>query len=137
MPYSFSDLTYHREIPLNKPTTIPLLHDHHTHPLLYASFEQGVSLEPIESQTEANDLIVDASKSGKSEITLAFGWRSNRFQWTDEELEKLPPAAIFNVSLHELKLNQAGMDLVKKRYGEVAEKVRDQDWYEDLSLIHI
>lgn len=116
---------------MNNPTQIPLLHDHHTHPLLYASFAQGVSLLEIESKSEANDLIVDASKKRSGSITLAFGWRSNRYQWTDEELELLPPLAIFNVSLHELKLNQTGMSLLKNHYGEIAENVRDQDWYED------
>ena len=110
---------------------IPLLHDHHTHPLLYASFSQCVSLLSVESKSAANDLILAASQRSDSPITVAHGWRSNQFAWTPAELEALPPVAIFNVSLHELKMNEAGKFVIKDRYGEQVENVADQDWYED------
>ena len=116
---------------MRKKIRLPLLHDHHTHPLLYASFSQCVPLQRITSKSVANEMIVAASEQSGSPITVAHGWRSNQFAWTSAELEALPPVAIFNVSLHELKMNEAGKEIIKERYGDQVENVADQDWYED------
>lgn len=87
---------------------LPLLADHHTHPLLYAAFSKTVSLMSVQSKTAANELIVDAANRADAELVVAHGWRSNHFSWNLEELEKLPAVAIFNVSLHSLRMNSAG-----------------------------
>ncbi len=107
---------------------IPLLKDHHTHPLLYAAFSSGPSLVNVESKSNAIDLIQSAYSN--SEMVVAHGWRSNQFGWTPEELQTLPPVAIFNVSLHALQLNRAGKEIVRRRYGNEVDKISDQDWYE-------
>ena len=110
---------------------IPLLHDHHTHPLLYAAFSQAVSLESVESKTAANKLINEAGQDPGTPIVVAHGWRSNRFEWSATELEQLPPVAIFNVSLHGLEMNAGGTRFVREKYGAQVDKITDQDWYED------
>lgn len=111
-----------------KTVTLPLLHDHHSHPLFYAAFGTGVSLEQVESKQEANDLLVAASQQGI--LTVAHGWRSNRFHWTSEELEALPPVGIFNVSLHSLLINDSGRRQLHSRYGDAITSLDDREWYE-------
>ncbi len=110
---------------------LPLLHDHHTHPLLYAAFGQAVSLLDVETKSTANELIQFEKEQASSPIVIASGWRSNLFDWTDQELEQLPPVAIFNISLHSLKLNQAGMDVIRSQYGNDVDNIQNQNWYED------
>jgi predicted amidohydrolase YtcJ len=110
---------------------LPLLADHHTHPLLYAAFSKTVSLMAVRSKTAANNLIVDALNKADSEMIVAHGWRNNHFDWSPQELELLPPVAIFNLSLHSLKMNSAGMRVMKNLYGEDVDRVVNQDWYEE------
>ncbi len=108
--------------------TIPLLHDHHTHPQFYAGFGEGLRLSEVDCKAEANRRLTDASSG--DHLVVANGWRSNHFQWTDSELNDLPPVAIFNVSLHSLVINDAGREKLHQVYGDVIEKLDDRDWYE-------
>ena len=110
---------------------LPLLADHHTHPLLYAAFSKTVSLANVRSKPAALQAIIDAANHDDAEMIVAHAWKSNHFDWSPEELEKLPPVAIFNVSLHSLKMNSAGRHLLRNRYGDDVDKVGNQDWYEE------
>ena len=113
-----------------KSVHIPFLKDHHSHPLFYSAFGQAVSLESVTSQTEAIRQLQDSLADPKHALTVAHGWRSNFFQWDQTELEKLPPIAIFNVSLHSLVINQAGKQILHQRYGDVIQNLDDREWYE-------
>ncbi|MFT7633333.1 MAG: putative amidohydrolase YtcJ [Mariniblastus sp.] len=113
---------------------IPLLQDHHSHPLFYSAFGQSVSLESAASKPEALQRLESAWEHPAANgpgITIAHGWRSNHFQWTAEEIEKWPPTAIFNVSLHDLVINRGGMQVLVSRYGSISEQLRDRIWYEN------
>ena len=110
---------------------MPLLHDHHSHPLLYASFGDAVSLESVTDKQQALDLLRAQLESEKAvELTLAYGWRSHCFSWTQHELDSLGAVAIFNVSLHDLKLSSAASERLSLLYGDDVLKVSDQVWYE-------
>lgn len=111
--------------------SLPPLLDHHTHPLLYAAFGKTVSLFSVETKEHASDLLRNAADDIPSGIVVANGWRSNLYDWNPDELETLPPLAIFNVSLHSLKLNSAGRDIMQAHYGDDVRNVANQDWYED------
>ena len=113
--------------------TIPLLKDHHSHPLLYAAFAKSVQLQNVRSKSEAERLIREAAESSQDTdggLIVANGWRSNLFQWTDMELEQLPPVAIFNLSLHSLLLNQGAREILIGHYGAAISNLDDRDWYE-------
>ncbi len=97
---------------------IPLLKDHHSHPLFYSAFEQAISLESIKTQQAAADALLEFQSTQQAELTIAHGWRSNFYQWTTDELESLPPTAIFNVSLHSLVINDAGREILNARSRE-------------------
>lgn len=115
--------------PTNTPTQDDLLfHDHHSHPLLYSAFLSGVDLSDASSFEDAAEQICDSQIFGK--LTVAHHWKSNQFEINDDELEKLPPVAIFDNSLHGLKLNSAATQILSSEFGEDVEKVSDQDWYE-------
>jgi len=112
-------------------SNLPLLHDHHTHPLLYAAFNVGVDLSDATSFEAAADLIISASKRPKApEIIVAHHWKSNRFPIDPKQLEGLPPVAIFNLSLHGVLVNETARGSLIKRFGEAVSNLSDPDWYE-------
>lgn len=110
---------------------LPLLHDHHTHPLLYASLQAAVNLEPVQDKAAATKLLRGREQNSTGQLLLAYGWRSNLFEWTEDDLESFGPLAIFNLSLHALKVNRAGREALRQRYGDDVDRIEDQDWYEN------
>lgn len=110
---------------------LPLLHDHHTHPLLYASFRSAVNLESVQDKETAVAMLRDQADASDGDLLLAYGWRSNLFAWTDKDLESFGPVAIFNLSLHALRVNRAGREALRQRYGDDVDRIEDQDWYEN------
>ena len=106
----------------------PLLHDHHTHPLLYATFRQGVDLSDVEDLKQAADLI--AANADGERLTIAHSWKSNRFEFESEVFDSLPPCAVFNLSLHGLLVNRTGEIELKKKIGLDVERIKDQLWLE-------
>ena len=115
---------------MTKTIRIPFLKDHHSHPLFYAAFGQAIALHEVETKEEANQLLAQHASGNPDGLTIACGWRSNRFSWSQEEIEEMPPVAIFNVSLHSLMINRDGMQVLKNRYGNIVEKMTDRVWYE-------
>ena len=112
-------------------SAIPLFHDHHSHPLLYASMRKAVNLENVKSKSIATGLLQEASEQlGDQRLVLAMGWRSDSFQWTIQELAELPPVAIFNISLHQLEVNDEGREQLRQKFGDDVDRIEDQDWYE-------
>ncbi|MEL7496797.1 MAG: amidohydrolase family protein [Planctomycetota bacterium] len=116
---------------------IPLLHDHHTHPLLYASLGSAVNLEPVRDKVQAIELLqqradeMDGKQaSDQVDLILALGWRSNQFQFSQSDLESLPALAVFNLSLHQLLVNASGRELLRERYGDDVDHIEDPHWYE-------
>ncbi|MEM7453171.1 MAG: hypothetical protein AAF456_02340 [Planctomycetota bacterium] len=110
---------------------LPLLKDHHSHPLLYASMRDAIDFSPVESRTEANRIICEyRERNPDAPIVTGIGWKSELFDWTIDELNTLPPMAVFNVSLHALRYNEAGMNVLQDRYGDDVFQIEDIDWYE-------
>lgn len=111
--------------------TIPLLKDHHSHPLFYSAFNHAISLNAVENKQVAEDLLSQSFESRNGSLTVAHGWRSNRYRWSQAEIELMPPLAIFNVSLHSLIINRGGMDCLRSRYGNIVDQLTDPEWYEN------
>ena len=110
---------------------IPLLKDHHSHPLFYSAFGQSVSLQAVKTKTAAAEVMETGFSRPTSELTVAHGWRSNLFEWSQAEIESMPPVAIFNVSLHSLPINRAGIQILRQRYGDVIDNLENRTWYEN------
>ena len=106
----------------------PLLHDHHTHPLLYAAFRQAVDLSNVRELEEACDLINE--RRDRYDVVVAHSWKNNYFDFPAATLDSLPPCAIFNLSLHKVLINESGQAELKNEFGSDVEKVADQDWFE-------
>lgn len=111
---------------------IPLLRDSHTHPLLYAAFMDGIDLgaDPAETREQAIERIRSAAVAGDPGWLIAYGWNSGRYLITRQDLEKLPPVAVLNLSLHGLVVNDAGLDLLRRHDPAVVENLSDQAWIE-------
>ena len=112
-------------------TKSSLLHDHHTHPLLYAAFNSGVDLSDATSFEAAADLITSASNRPQApEVIVAHHWKSNRFPIEQNQLENLPPVAVFNFSLHSVLVNASAKTTLIERFGETVSNLSNQVWYE-------
>lgn len=114
-----------------EPTRIPLLHDRHTHPMLYAAFhERGLDLGGVAGRAEALARVRDAAASAAEGWTIAHGWNSGRYPVAAADLAGLPPVVVFNLSLHGLVVNEAGRALLHRDDPEVAAHLDDPDWTE-------
>ncbi len=111
--------------------TIPLLKDHHSHPLFYSAFNHAISLNAVQSKQEAEDILSQSFEKQNGGLTVAHGWRSNHYHWSPSEIESLPPLAVFNVSLHSLLINRSGMNFLRKKYGDTVNQIANPVWYEN------
>lgn len=107
--------------------TLPLLTDHHSHPLLYASFLKAVDLSPVTTPAAAYERLAAADASP---MIVGYGWKDNFFSFDERQLESLPALAIFNLSLHKLLLNQAGRDYLVQVHGEQVHHIDNHEWFE-------
>lgn len=106
---------------------VALLHDHHTHPLFYSAFLRAIDFSDVSELDHAVDLI---RGSNSSPIVLGHSWKDNFFSLEPTILERLPPCAIFNISLHQLAINSAAMKLLSEKLGGEIGRLLDRDWYE-------
>ncbi|HEX7181574.1 MAG TPA: amidohydrolase family protein [Thermoanaerobaculia bacterium] len=115
-----------------EPLRIPLLRDCHSHPLLYAAFMDGIDLnrEPAEPRDQAVGRIRAHAQAGNPGWTIAYGWNSGRYPLSKQELDDLPPLVVFNISLHGLIVNDAGLALLERSAPDVAGNLANQDWIE-------
>jgi len=116
----------------DRPLQIPLLKDHHTHPLLYAAFMDGVDLgrDRVETSEQAVKLIREQAKIGKPGWTIAYGWNSGRFPLSKRDFDDLPPLVVLNISLHGLIVNDAGRAALEQADPIAAANLDDQHWLE-------
>lgn len=111
--------------------TIPLLKDHHSHPLFYSAFNHAISLNAVPDKQAAENILSQSFEQENGGLTVAHGWRSNHYQWAQAELELMPPLAVFNVSLHSLIINRGGMNCLRQKYGDIVNQIADPVWYEN------
>ncbi|MEZ6096116.1 MAG: hypothetical protein R3C03_18140 [Pirellulaceae bacterium] len=117
--------------------TIPLLRDHHTHPMLYAAFATGVDLSVRGEETNAEALaseavrrIAQATERNPTGWTIAYGWNDGVFPISESDIDALPPVVVFNVSLHTLRVNRHGRELMNKSFPELVQNLHSPDWIE-------
>ena len=111
--------------------TIPLLKDHHSHPLFYSAFNHAISLNAVDDKQAAENILSQSFEQENGGLTVAHGWRSNRYHWSQNEIELMPPLAVFNVSLHSLTINRGGMNFLRSKYGDIVNQLADPIWYEN------
>ena len=111
--------------------TIPLLKDHHSHPLFYSAFNHAISLDAVHDKQVAENILSQSFEQENGGLTVAHGWRSNRYHWSQNEIELMPPLAVFNVSLHSLTINRGGMNFLRSKYGDIVNQLADPIWYEN------
>jgi len=105
---------------------IPLLKDHHTHPSLYASLSNSLDLRTVRDKNQALALI----RVSKTPATVVFSWNNSLYTFAKEELERLKPVLICNVSLHSFLMNTPAKERFAKDYPEIVTHIEDPDWVE-------
>ena len=109
--------------------SIPLLRDRHTHPFLYASWIDGLSIHDAGSKREAIARI-EAHESRPDEILIVQGWLDSQFQISPADLASLGPTTVFNLSLHGLVMNGPARVLIERELGDFECHWSDQQWLE-------
>lgn len=109
--------------------SIPLLRDHHTHPLLYSAFMDAVALGAVSTTTEALARLRERATTTLG-LTLAYGWNSGRYPLDPADMSAWGPVVVLNLSLHGLVVNQAGMDYLRQQDAVVADHLHDDNWRE-------
>ena len=83
---------------------IPLLKDHHNHPFLYTSLSEGcINLEKIKNKKDALTILAKNKSKNLSTVT---GWYNNFYTFEKGELDKYSPLVLFNISFHEIFINE-------------------------------
>ena len=109
-----------------KTARIPLLNDRHTHLSFYAALSGAADLSSCITLKAALAVL----KQRRAPLIIARGWKDNYFDLPREDLDKLGPAAVCNISLHSFRLNKAARKLLAPRYPEMIVRIDDQDWVE-------
>ena len=119
--------------------SIPLLKDRHNHPLLYAALDDGLDLreegadENEDSETIRNRVvrrICEHARHGSHGWLIASRWRSGRYSLFKKDFDDLPPVVVFNLSLHDLIVNDRGLEVLQQRDPELADNLGSKVWIE-------
>ena len=105
---------------------IPLLKDHHTHPSISAAFSGAIKLRHVAEKEQALSLI----RSSREDMTVAIGWNTSYYQFSDEDLESFPPVVICNTSLHGFLINAAARKILQPKYPDIIANIDDAEWTE-------
>lgn len=105
---------------------IPLLNDRHTHISFYAALRAAADLSACTTMKSA----LAALKKRKGPLVVARGWKNNYYDLPREELDKLGPVAVCNVSLHSFRLNGAARKKLAAGYPDIVAGIDDQAWVE-------
>ncbi|MFW6305429.1 MAG: amidohydrolase family protein [Candidatus Saliniplasma sp.] len=113
-----------------KKEIIPLLYDHHNHPSQYAAFFESANISGVKSKEEAVSIIKQNTQ--KDRVNVVLGWNNSFFSFSKDDLNRLPPVVICNLSFHGYVSNNKAEELVKERFGssDILKKLRDPDWME-------
>lgn len=105
---------------------IPLLNDRHTHVSFYAALGRAVDLSACTSLKSALALL----RRRHAPLIIARGWLNNHYDFPREELDKLPPVVICNISLHSFAMNSSARKKLAARFPEIIARIDDRDWVE-------
>ncbi|MGE5342529.1 MAG: amidohydrolase family protein [Candidatus Omnitrophota bacterium] len=108
--------------------TIPLLKDHHNHLSFYALLIDSPNLQQV---TDKTDALNQLNGLDKSNVSVVLGWNSGYYDFTDDELNRLPPVIIVNISLHRFIMSASAEARLNETYPDVVANYKDSEWYEN------
>jgi hypothetical protein len=106
--------------------TIPLLHDNHNHPSLYAS----LSGCPDISGLRREDALGVLESLPGDRFSVVRGWRTQEQSFGPSELGRLPPLLLVNFSLHGFAVSDAGLPYLERAAPELFRRRGDLAWLE-------
>lgn len=105
---------------------LPLLYDRHTHVSFYSALAGAADLSGCATLGEA----LRALGEQKGPLRLGRGWRSNLYELPPAELDRLGPALVCNVSLHNFRMSSPARELLSRDFPDIVAGIDDQDWVE-------
>ena len=117
---------------------IPLLHDWHTHPMLYSAFLDAIDLMQIAGgPAEATEAIEHRASTAADAWTIAYGWDPLRHPLQSLALDRIPqPVVLLHRSLHGVAINLAGRPWLVRQDPQAASSIDDPHWVEE-NLRHV
>ncbi|MBS3790325.1 MAG: amidohydrolase family protein, partial [Candidatus Thermoplasmatota archaeon] len=115
---------------MKKEETIPLLYDHHSHVSGRAAYLDCVDLSEVEEKEKALSLMRE--NCSKEKLNVVKGWNDSYYSFDIEEVEKMPPVFIWNVSGHGLTFNEKAEKRFKEKFEKprMVKKMKDPEWVE-------
>jgi len=107
---------------------VPFLKDHHNHLTIYGLLHHCLNLQTVKEKTEA---IKQMQTLDKETVSVVLGWNSGYFKFTGEDLGRLPPVIIVNISLHHFIMNREAEERLRETYPEIVANYKNPGWYED------
>ncbi|MFW5898632.1 MAG: amidohydrolase family protein, partial [Candidatus Saliniplasma sp.] len=95
-----------------------------------AAFFESANISGVKSKEEAVSIIKQNTQ--KDRVNVVLGWNNSYFSFSKDDLDRLPPVVICNLSFHGYVSNNKAEELVKERFGssDILKKLRDPDWME-------
>ena len=111
---------------------LPLLHDGHTHPLLYAALIDSVDLDRVPGGAEeALTALQDSAGNRPTGWTIGHGWDPIRQPLTQSDVDAIDqPVVALHRSLHGLIVNRSGLPMLQALDPEAAASIRNDHWVE-------
>lgn len=107
-------------------TQIPLLKDHHSHPIMFAILNGCLSLDSAQTKEQA----LSWMKKGAEKINIILGWNNERYSFKEQELDQLPPVIICNTSFHQFLINKTAKKKLAHSHQEILTQINDESWVE-------
>jgi predicted amidohydrolase YtcJ len=107
---------------------IPFLKDHHNHLTIYGLLHRCLNLQAVKEKTAA---IRQMQSLDNERVSVVLGWNTGYFKFTDEDLGRLPPVIIVNISLHNFVMNHEAEEGLRETYPEIVANYKNPKWYED------
>jgi len=108
-------------------TRIPLLKDNHNHLFTYSVLSNSTSLFFVKDKNKALKIFC---KLQPDKMNIVTGWFDSYYNFTQEELNSLPPIIICNNSLHKYLFNNKAKSIISVDFPEWTENNEDQNWIE-------
>lgn len=106
--------------------SIPLMKDKHNHISIYSALEECLDIQHITSKKKALEMIEDQ----EDEISVILGWNSGFFDFDKDEIDRLHPLIICDLSLHDILMNRPAEEYLIDKYPRLVENLDDQRWIE-------
>ncbi|MFW6041206.1 MAG: amidohydrolase family protein [Thermoplasmatota archaeon] len=106
--------------------SIPLMKDKHNHISIYSALYDCLDIQHITSKEKALEMI----ENQNDDISIILGWNSGFFDFKKDEIDRLHPLIICDLSLHDILMNRPAEEYLMDKFPRLVENLNEQEWIE-------